>query len=462
MNINKTNKGFFWIPSEPNNQKNGSLNFLDETAYVNIFDSFDIDPSNIKTKNRTEFCSIYGILDNGRCCVLHKCQLSLAGILGGVISTNIKFEYIIYSSNRDLINKKKEFSKIEFKLSNLFHWSGKNSIKSFNNEDNTRGLVCGSTYNEDVIFSNDSFELKLNHAPPALPLNTNKKNILIEQDTSLILTLKLDEEIFKSFEFIEKIQDLFILFHADKIDINNTYKLTSVDNEEYFFCYSNRIRFRGANGCPSYEYSNLFTLIELKEFVDINVLFSSWFKMYETLNYPIDLISKCLSDINMNKQHKFMNLMYGLEYILSKNINNEIAKTYYSKKDSEIIDEIESVITGNSLINVSNFLQKLRTRLEKNRKLHEKFKAFFIQLNIPVSELFNETTEIFVDKVVNTRNHFAHVNEKEPRVRIDELHLYNIKLEAILLSIFYLKLGLPLDKIKLKIRMYDRFEEVIK
>ena len=69
--------------------------------------------------------------------------------------------------------------------------------------------------------------------------------------------------------------------------------------------------------------------------------------MYETLNYPIDLISKCLSDINMNKQHKFMNLMYGLEYILSKNINNEIAKTYYSKKDSEIIDEIESECNRN-------------------------------------------------------------------------------------------------------------------
>ena len=70
--------------------------------------------------------------------------------------------------------------------------------------------------------------------------------------------------------------------------------------------------------------------------------------------------------------------------------------------------------------------------------------------------------QIFVEKIVNTRNHFAHVNNKEPRIETEELYLYNIKLEAILVFVFYLKLGLPLDKIKLKIRMHDRFQRVIK
>ena len=461
MNTNKTYKGVFWLPNKPENHKNGLLKFLNERAYVDLFDSFDKDPLNFKSKKRTEICCIYGFLDNGRCCVLHKCHLSISGGFSGLIGTLINFEYVFYSSNRNLIEKKTKFSKIEFKLNTLFHWGGSNSIESFHNEDNSYSLNYKKPSSSDLIFSNEKYELKLNHTT-SIPLTTNKKSLLIEQDTSLILKLKSNEDILNDFDFIEKIHDVFILFHADKVEINNTYQLTTSENEEYFFCYSNRKRFRKSRGYQSHEFGNLFTYNELAAFTNINDLFDKWFSMYDKFNYPIELIMNCLSDVNMNRQHKFMNLVYALEYITVKDLDNEFAKVYFASADQEILDQIENIVNRNQSVNQQNLLNRLKARLSKNRKLSDKFSSFLEQLKLPIQELFLEDNQTFIEKIVNTRNHFAHVNNKEPRIEYNDLYLYNIKLEAILVFIFYLKLGLPLDKIKIKLKMHDRFQSVIK
>ncbi len=256
--------------------------------------------------------------------------------------------------------------------------------------------------------------------------------------------------------------DLFILFHADKVDINNTYQLTTSENEEYFFCYSNRKRFRKSNAYQGQEFGNLFTYNELSELTNINDLFNKWFLLYDNLNYPIELIINCLSDISMNGQHKFMNLIYALEYITVKDLDNEFAKVYYASADQKILDEIENIVNGDKSINQNNLLNNLRTRLSKNRRLSDKFGSYLEQLNLPIQELFKEEHQVFVNKIINTRNHFAHVNNKEPRIETEDLYHYNIKIEAILVFVFYLKLDLPFEKIKLKIRMHDRFKRVIK
>lgn len=460
MNTNKTYKGVFWIPSEPENHKNGLLKFLNETAYVDLFDSFDNDPLNIKSTRRTEICCIYGFLDNGRCCILHKCQLSISGGFGGLIGTLINFEYVFYSSNRDLIEKKTEFSKIEFKLNTLFHWGGSNSIESFHNEDDSYGLNYKKPSSTDFIFSNEKYELKLNHTT-SMPLTTNKKSLLIEQDTSLILKLKSNENILNDFDFIEKIHDLFILFHADKVEINNTYQLTTSENEEYFFCYSNRKRFRKSKGYQNHEFGNLFTYYELIELTNINDLFNKWLSLYNQLNYPIELITICLSDISMNSQHKFMNLMYSLDVLQqSDKITLKLKKEKtLSKKETQIIERLKTEYKVDK-----NTLESLKVKLIKteNPSLKDKITTLLSQFSPFFVELFGITLRDFIEITVNTRNFYAHINETKPIIDNKDLYLYNLRLEAILVFIFYLKLGLPLDKIKLKIRMHDRFQRIIK
>lgn len=457
MNTIKIYKGVFWIPNESNNPKNGILKFLKERAFVDLFDSFDKDPFNIETSilPRTKICYIYGILENGKCCVLYKCKLSPKNP-SGLVGTIINFNYIFYSLNRDLIEKQLVFEKIEFKFNTLFHWGGLNSIVSFNNGNNSYGLNYIEDNDDDFIFSNDKYELKLGHAT-SFPITTNQKKLLIEQDSSLILKLKSNEDVFESFKFIENIHDLFILFHADNVKINNEYQFSISENDEYIYCFSNNTRHSKSKFFQSPEFSNLFTFIELKELTNVNELFAKWLTLYETFHYPIELITSSLSGVSMNSQHKFMNLIYALEYLVVKDLDNENAKVYYANVDEVILKEIEEIIQNSNLINKNNFLNKLKKRLSKNRKLTDKIECFFIQLNLPIQELFKEELQIFVEKIVNTRNHFAHVNNKNPRIENQELVFYNIKLEAIIIFIFYLKLGLPLDKIKSKLKMHYRF-----
>jgi hypothetical protein len=459
MITDKTYKGIFWIPTESDNHKNGLMKFLDHRAYIDLFDSFDNDPLNIKTKTRREICCIHAVLDNGRCCILHNCQLSISGGLSGLIGTLITFDYLFYSSNRDLIEKNLNFSKIEFKLNTLFNWGGTNSINSFRNDDENFGLSYKKPASQESIFNNNFYELKLNHTT-SIPLTTNQKTLIVEQDTSLILNLKTGKDILDDFKFIEKIHDIFILLRADTVEIDNTFSLTTSENEEYFFCFLNRMRFKNSKGYEKRDVWNLFTLNELKENGNVDDLFNLWFSLYEYFKYPIDLITTCLSDVTMNSQHKFMNLIYALEHLCSKDLNTNLSEVYFHKVDEAIVAQIENLISNDTGINHANFLGKLKSRLSKNRKLSEKIKGFLIQLEVPVLELFGEDPDVFVEKIVNTRNHYAHVNNKEPKIEISDLYQYNIKLEATLIFIFYLKLGLKADIIKRKIKMHDRFQGV--
>jgi len=462
MNINKTYKSIFWFPNECDNQKYGLLKFSDEIAFVEIFGSFDNDPFNIKTKRRNEICCIYGLIENNWYCILSNCKLSITGGPFGLTSTIISFNYLFYSSNRKLIEEKNQFSKIEFKMNTLFHWGCENSIESFNTDENDFGLKYNEPKEVLPFFCNELYDIKLNHLT-SLPLTTYKKVISIEQDTSIILFLKSNQDIHDVFKFIEKIHDLFILFHADKVELNNKFELTTTEKEEHFFCYSNKKRFKKALTNHQYnENENLFTYKDLKILTSLNSVFGLWFEMYDHLSYPIKILTECLSDNGMNSQHRFMHLIYGLEYIHGKDLNNEKANSYYHKKDKELLQEVEGLINEDNRINIQNFLGKLRSRLMNNRKLNDKFKAFFIQLNIPFSEFFNETSEEFTDKIVNTRNNFAHISNKEPRIDLGALDLYNLKLEAILIIIFCDKLGLPITESIRKIKMHHRFQKVIK
>jgi hypothetical protein len=461
MDNTKTYKGIFWIPSEPDNYKNGLLKFLDKTAYVDLFDSFDKDPFNIKTKRRKEICCIYGVLDGGRCCILHKCNLSITGALSGLTSTLINFTYLFYSSNRDLIQKETHFDKIEFQINTLFHWGGENSIESNRDSENNLSLDYKSPEINEDIYEQEDYILRLNHTT-SIPLTTHKKSLSIDQDTSLILELKKEKhDVLEGLNFIDKIHDFFVILHCDKVELKNIFNL-STPEDEFFYCYTNKIRFRNSKSYQSHEFGNLFTLDELKEVSKIDLIFKSWMSLYDEHRYTIELLTQSLSDIKMNAQHKFMNLIYGFEHLITKDLNIEIAKEFYTRKDKEILSEIESLIPEEIRVNNHNFFGKLKSRLESHRKLSDKFNAFFEQLEIPIKELFNEESEAFIDKVINTRNHFAHVNNKTPRIDLDELYLYNLKLEAILVFTIFKKLDIPTEKIRIKLKMHDRFQKIVR
>jgi hypothetical protein len=453
MDINKIYKGNFWIAGEESNAKNGLLKFWNNTAYVDLFDSFDEHVFSTLSKPsgfRKEICCIYGQLENGRFCALHKCNLKLTGNPFGLISTIINFEYLFYSSNQNLL-KKPKYTSITFGFDSLFHWAGINLIEpDLTEQDNISIKQNSVPENYRNIFEDENYRLEL-FFPSSIPITTLKKELIIKQDAKLHLTLKREQDVLEGFKIVEKIHDAFIIFQGNKVEKENIYHLTTEQGEKHYYCYLNKKRFRNTQAYDINEQNSILNREDLKD-INLNRLFETWFELYKTYSYPIEILTNCLSDAAMNRQHKFMSLMYGLEYIHGKDLSNEKAKSFFSEQNAKLIQELEDLIPENSQVNRQNLFGKIQSRLEKNHKLSDKFKAFFNQLNIPILELFSENSDDFIANIVNTRNNFAHVNKKRPRIDIKDLRSYNIKLEAVLLIIFYLKLNIPLDEIQHQIK----------
>ncbi len=461
MDISKTYKGFFWIPSEPNNQKCGVLKFLNGTAYVDLFGSFDKDPFNVKSGRRKNICHVHGLLENGRCCILDTCSLSLTGGLGGIIGTLINFKSFIYSSNRDLLKKRVYFNKIEFNINTLFHWGGENSIESYRNENNELSLKYVKPSDRTIIFTGERYDLILNHFT-SIPLTTYKKKLSIEQDTSLVLHSKYQNlDLTEELEYINHIHDFFILLNSDKVVLKNQFILYTQNSDDYFYYYSNQVRFRNSSGFQSHEFGNLFTLGDLEDIANIQEVFSLWFSLYAQHDYTIELLVQSLSGIQLNRQNRFMNLVYALEHLCSNDLVALKAEKFYSKKSKEILTELERLIPENADLNRKNFFEKLRARLESHRKLSDKFEAYFSQQSIPIEELFNDQPDEFIQRIVNTRNHFAHVSDKEPRIEIEDIYHYNLKLEAVLIYLILEKIKIPRESIVLKLKSHDKFQKVV-
>jgi len=460
MNPSKTYKGIFWIAGEEDNSKNGLLKFSNGVAYVELFDSFDKDPINIKTKQRDKICCIHGVLEDQYCCILNNCELKISNGLGSILETRIKFDYFYYSSNRDLILKKLDFEKVEFNLDNLFPWIGNTSIETVQQPDGKYGLNYKEPKKVDTLFSSESHSLKIKHIT-SIPLITDKKNITIEQDTTLILESNSNHSITESFVLINKIHDLFILINADKVELDSTLEFTTNTNEKGFFGYNNLKRFGNAKGFSKQGSHNLFTLSSLQERIDLNLFFSSWFSMYQYYKYPIELLIECLSNASMNVQHKFINLMYSLDVMQQqgKITGDLIGNIELSTKEKNIIEKLKNEYKVDN-----NTINSLTTRLKKIKKpdLKAKINKFLNPYSDFIHNLFGESLADFVEITVNTRNYLSHENNTVPRLEIEAFDKYNLKLEAIILTIFLHQLGIKLNDIELQVKMHNRFQRVIR
>ncbi|HBF89511.1 MAG TPA: hypothetical protein DDX39_12800 [Bacteroidales bacterium] len=456
MNINKQYKGIFWIPGEEKNWKNGLLKFINGIAYVEIFGSFDNDPLSVRPKRRNEICCIHGRLNNSRFCILNNCQLHISDAF--FLTSTINFEFLYFSSNQDLITKTTNFEKIEFKLDALRNWVNYNAFE-INYEDNKPiGIVRRSEKIENnILYSDDNLRLSVNFSS-SIPLNHSTKDYILEQETSLILEFNNQIETNEVFQFVDKVQDFLILMLGARASLKKQFLFSDGVNE-YIHCYKNSSRFR--NNQENKEiYDVIFSFNDLNDKNNICSFFNTWFSLYNNYEYPIELLIKCLSDISMNYEYKFINLMYALDVIQQKDVTNSIKdERQISAKNEKLIAKIATKFKDDS-----NTINELRTQLKKNDKikLKDKLSKLLEPFSNLIESLFEDKFEDFITIVVNTRNLLTHESSVEPRLKNDEFYYYNLKLEAILLILFLEKLHLPLKDIEIKIKQHGKFHKVIK
>jgi len=460
MNTSREYKGIFWINGEQDNWKNGILKFLDGIAYVDLFGSFDKDPLNNESERREEICCIHGRLDNQHYCVLTNCEVRITNPF--FLTTLINLELLYFASSDKLFDKRLNFERVRFNLDYLAAWRNYKGLETFWDEDNkVKGVRRKSQKYEPVeLLSNDDYLLSINNYT-SVPVINSSLNYTLEQETYLFLDIKSDINTSDLFIYVDKIQDLFILMVGDRVTLHNPIRFYDSDNNEYG-CFRNISRFRFTKKFSDrwYFHNLLFSFEDLNNIGNIEGVFSNWISLYKSYEYPIELLIKCLSDISMNQESKFINLMYALDVIQKKDLYEMFKETInISDQEKKVLEKLQNDYKHDS--NTFNFI---KTKFEKRKSV--KLKDKFERLLTPYSDLFvllfNEDFDDFLILIVNTRNFLAHENNAEPRITQNQMHLYNSKLEAILILIFFEKLEISLEKIEKQIKKHKRFQEVIK
>tara|TARA_R110002020_G_scaffold425240_1_gene634678 strand:+ start:1912 stop:2307 length:396 start_codon:yes stop_codon:yes gene_type:complete len=102
-----------------------------------------------------------------------------------------------------------------------------------------------------------------------------------------------------------------------------------------------------------------------------------------------------------------------------------------------------------------NTVKFISSRLSKKsgKKLKEKINVYFLPFDDQLNQLLGKEMELFVNKLVDSRNHLAHLcDDCKHQMRPQEFIGFNKKLVKVLYLIIFSKMGLPQDKIVKNLR----------
>lgn len=202
----------------------------------------------------------------------------------------------------------------------------------------------------------------------------------------------------------------------------------------------------------------LFDLNDILEFDNDFSCYEQFLKLDQKHNYAIKKFCQNIVSKGLNNQSKFMNLMYCLDIIEQKE-NRAIGegKKVLSVRNQAFLKKLKQdyELRQNDFIRIeAKFLAKSKVTLKT------KFQDMFKPLELYFEKIVDESYVDVIDVCVNTRNYFAHESDSLPRIDIEKLDSYILKLEVLLYLFICKELGWPLDKVWMKIRTFEEYENL--
>lgn len=438
MKYNKSYKGEFFIAGDDKNIVFGVLKFLNGTAYIDLFEHFY---SRRNYKSTIEI--IHGHLDNGESCIFCNCTLKPPHPFQ---RTNlVNFDYFVYAPTHIITGdsgKRIEFNAINFRLDYLTNWTGLDFFESFYEGDKIAG-VKRIVQNLDnlILYNDDNYELRITHAH-TVPIINPYSNYILEQESWLYCDLKGTLNFHEIFDFLLEIEQLFILMMGTNTVITTPITLYSTEEKSHY-CYRNtrNVRFEPLNHSESNHHTHEFfiDLNSLKDQTELKSFFGSWKKVRLTYEYSVLKIVESISSTSKNHESIFLNLVFALEKLIEKDMPSKYDVKELSNKDEKHIAILER---ENIPQNTINYLKAKVKKLNK-RTLKDKVSDYLKEYEEHSLELWKLDYDLFINKLVDSRNHLAHLcNKCEYKMDLKEYPNFNRCLLKILLVILFSKLGI--------------------
>lgn len=443
MNYNSNFKGEFWPKNKKHQKLFGLLKFLEGVAYIDLYGSFI---SSSDKAIEVEF--ICGLLENNQFCIFHNCKHQRPFPLR--TSNFINFEFFVHAPQhlfKPTKDDKLEFTRVKFRFDFLSDWTGINVYSPYIDGDGNSGIKLDQPDLSDlVLFEDKELLLRIGHEY-SMPLSNPFSSYELRQESWLIAEINSELDFNGVFSFLEDKEDVFTLLNGKEILLTTPFMLYTKSGNE-FFCFKNRINARFEPIVLS-ESKRLIhvPIFNLNQFISLGVLkmfFEKW--SIQRTRYPdsIKSIVSCFKRRNLNPESTFLNLVFALEKIIEVDSGKNVDKNIMTSDELRHVSILEEYGVPKNTVNF------ISARLSKKsgKKLKEKINGYLFQFVCSWDQLIGKDQELFVNKLVDSRNHLAHLCDAcKYQINPQEYSSFNKKLIKVLYLIIFSKMGLPEDQI---------------
>ncbi|MEB2782156.1 hypothetical protein U3A58_17320 [Algoriphagus sp. C2-6-M1] len=325
-----------------------------------------------------------------------------------------------------LLEKEKKIEALYIRQQYIDEWSNKTPIDVKQSDDGTFGRldIQVDVPEKTILFQSGEMEVFLGHEVSYSLQKVNR--MVLYPLPRLALVFSSPILLVKALELREAVKHLLKCFIGNECGIVETTVKTGDYQIQEIFTYENKLKLN----YNSFNDQNIFLNMEVVMSYSNSIL-DNWFRIFSENQIAINEYYRISGERTLvNQREIFMNAIQGVEM-------------FY--KILEIKVKIDPKTTGG----------------KKKGELWKKFESMLVILNDIIWEVIPDY-EIFLKKVIETRNHFSHYNLKsrdnDPLIIPQRLlGVYSKRIELICSLCLLLELGLPAEILKGRFKKYLHF-----
>jgi len=453
-------EGKWWLPDKPEKQISGTLRFTpDEGAILDLIGSFK-DIKDINKMLKLEI--ILGISSNGKKITLHKCfetksKISSPGLLTSSFRANEIFVGAHFQKSEDI-----KFRELSIRYSYLDEWV---NISGFDIQYPDKKVVVIKYKLPEPIQANigEDYKVFIDFQATYPTHFIVQKEASIKQRTYVRIEHSAEKSLDEYWDIMRYIQNFLSLGITEPVYPLTITGITEANKQiingrpynppvEIYYCSE-------ISKVPKtlYPHDMLFTFKDISDRFEI--FLKNWFKKANLLKPVYDLYFGTLYNPRMYLQQQFLSLIQAIEAYHRRKFEGK----YLSDNDYEpIYEKFKEFI--NKLAIEPSFKEALKSKLNYGNEysLRKRLKDLFEKYKEVVDD-FIKDKDIFVNKVVYTRNYLTHYDKNLREKAVDGKQLYYVtqQLKIIIVICLLSELGFNFKEIKnLLARFISKKQEV--
>ena len=451
-------EGIWWLPDKPEKQVPGTLRFTpNEGAILKLIGSFK-DAKDINKMLEPEI--ILGISSNGKNITLHKCfetepNVSVPGLPTSSFYANEVFVGAHFQKSEDI-----KFRELFICYSYLDEWV---NISGFNiQHPNEKETVIKYKKPEPIqasIYEDCKIKIfiDIQDTYPTIV----QKEASIKQITYIRIEHSVEKSLKEYWNIMRLIQNFLSLGVTEPVYPLTVKGITeSIKDKPYNLPVEIEIYRHSPEVSKTsktlYPQDMLFTFKDISDRFEI--FLKNWFEKADTLGPVYDLYFGTLYNPRMYLQHQFLSLIQAIEaYHRRKFEGKYLSDDYYKpiyEKFKEFIKELDIE---------PSFKKALESKLKYGNEysLRKRLKDLFEKYKEVVDD-FIEDKDIFINRVVDTRNYLTHYdkNLREKAVDGEQLYYVTQQLKIVIVICLLSELGFNFKEIKNLLAKNRRYKYV--